>query len=105
MTCQFDERDSIYDWWKILLPPSEEPTILYYFFELTGKKSGGEPDQDFYIDDDPKFYGGGTGMMSENSNYLKSFQITIYDPEFRTPEWMQRGLIYQIFLTGSGRRE
>ncbi|PID85185.1 MAG: hypothetical protein CSB13_09340 [Chloroflexi bacterium] len=91
----FDTDPLTYDYWFADIPVGDEPTILYYFFELNDTL-GACTDTDYYIDDDPKFYGGGTGMMSEN--YAEqSFQITVYDPSFSVPEWMQRGVVYQIF--------
>jgi glycosidase len=81
-----------YDWWAVNVPTGADPTALYYFFELSDNS-----DQDFYIDDDVKFLGGGTGAMSEGYDDSRSFQISVFDPAFSTPEWMQRAVIYQIF--------
>ena len=38
---------------------------------------------------------GGEGC--EYQNEPPSFQITVYDPAFETPEWLRNGLMYQIF--------
>lgn len=96
----FDNDPTTYDWWFADIPVGMQPTALYYFFELNdnGGGSGCSPaDQDFYTDDDPKFYGGGFGSMSDGYDDSKSFQITVYDPAFSVPSWMQRGVVYQIF--------
>lgn len=94
----FDTDPTTYDWWYTDLAVGSQPTILYYFFEINDAGGSCSPaDQDFYTDDDPKFYGGGYGAMSDNYNDMKSFQITVYDPNFSVPSWMQRAVIYQIF--------
>lgn len=97
----FDTDNVTYDWWYVDLPTGSQPTILYYFFELNddpdNNPGNGICDQDFYVDDDVKFYGGGYGAVSDNYDDSRSFQLTVYDPAFNVPEWMQRGVIYQIF--------
>lgn|SRR6266498_3500164 len=93
----FDSDPTTYDWWFADIPVGAQPTILYYFFELNDQGSGCTADQDFYVDDDIKFYGGGTGAISDNYDDTRSFQITVYDPAFNVPSWMQRGNVYQIF--------
>ncbi|GIV97468.1 MAG: hypothetical protein KatS3mg057_2125 [Herpetosiphonaceae bacterium] len=91
------DTSSTYDWWYADIPTGSQPTILYYFFEINDAPGWCSADQDFYIDDDVKFYGGGRGAMSDGYNDSKSFQITVYDPNFSVPSWMQRGVVYQIF--------
>ncbi len=101
-----EAQGTIYDTWTVTLPATAtaQPTILYYVFELTDDGGGtcpfGRiPDTDWYADDDPQFYGGGTGQMYDDFNQViwKSFQITVYDPDFVVPEWLQRAIVYQIF--------
>jgi glycosidase len=86
------DTSSTYDWWAANLPTGGDPTVLYYIFELTD-----QDDIDYYVDDDVKFYGGGLGAMSDGKDDGRSFQITVYDPAFAVPAWMQRGVVYQIF--------
>ncbi|MBU0494834.1 MAG: glycoside hydrolase family 13 protein [Chloroflexi bacterium] len=94
----FDTDATTYDWWYADIAVGSQPTILYYFFEINDAGGAcGPPDQDFYVDDDVKFYGGGTGAMSDGYDDSRSFQITVYDAGFDVPEWMQRGVVYQIF--------
>ena len=97
----FDTDPTTYDWWFADVPVGTQPTILYYFFEINDDPdldpNNGICDQDFYTDDDPKFYGGGTGAMRDGYDDSHSFQLTVYDPAFSVPEWMQRGVVYQIF--------
>lgn len=93
----FDNDPTTYDWWYVDLPVGSQPTALYYFFEINDAPGWCTADQDFYVDDDPQFYGGGYGAMSDNYDDTRSFQITVYDPAFDVPSWMQRGVVYQIF--------
>ncbi len=97
----FDTDNVTYDYWYADIPVGAQPTILQYFFELNddpdGNSGNGQCDQDFYVDDDVKFYGGGYGAMSDAYDDTRSFQLTVYDPAYAVPEWMQRGVIYQIF--------
>ena len=93
----FDTDPTVYDWWVADLVVGSEPTIYYYFFEINDTPGWCTADQDFYVDDDPKFYGGGLGAMSDGYDDSRSFQLTVYDPAFSVPSWMQRGIVYQIF--------
>jgi len=93
----FDTDPTTYDWWFANIPVGSQPTILYYFFELNDAPGWCSADQDFYTDDDPKFMGGGLGAMRDGYDDSKSFQITVYDPNFSVPSWLQRGVVYQIF--------
>ena len=80
------------DFWGVDLPIAVDPTIEYYFFEITDGS-----DVDYYVDDDPKLYGGGWGEPVDNWDDMRSFQITVYDPAFATPDWMKEAVVYQIF--------
>lgn len=99
----FDTDPYVYDWWFADVAVGSQPTILYYFFEINDNGGGScpsehpSPDTDWYTDDEPKFYGGGYGAVSDDYNDMKSFQLTVYDPSFSVPSWMQRAVIYQIF--------
>ena len=92
----FDTDPTTYDWYALDLPVGASPTILYYFFELNDAPGWCSADQDFYVDDDPRFYGGGSGAVSDGYDGSRNYQITVYDPAFSVPEWMQRGVAYQI---------
>lgn len=43
------------------------------------------------------FIGLGKNFVGEITNSPKEFQLTIYDKEYDTPEWIKGGIIYQIF--------
>jgi glycosidase len=74
------------------IPVPHFPTILYYMFEL---RDGS--DTDYYADDDVRQFGGGTGQMIETYNDSKSYQLTVYDHNFKVADWLQGATIYQIF--------
>ena len=71
---------------RLLLP--SRPGVLWYFFIVR------EDGQDVY-------YGNAWDQLGgEGARYAQeppSFQITVYDPTYETPEWMRRGILYQIF--------
>ncbi|MFZ5879255.1 MAG: C25 family cysteine peptidase [Chloroflexota bacterium] len=81
-------------YWTYDLAVGADPTIYYYVFQATDGSATA-----YYRDDDPKFYGGGYGVAEGNQTtaYDNSYQLTVYDPAFDVPEWMQRGVVYQIF--------
>lgn len=79
-------------YWTVDVPSSNEANILYYFFEL---RDGN--DVDYYVDDDIKSFPGGLGLVSDNWDDSRSFQISIYQKDFLVPEWVQGALFYQIF--------
>ncbi|MBI5298055.1 MAG: hypothetical protein HY869_21475 [Chloroflexi bacterium] len=81
-------------YWTYDLSVGADPTIYYYVFQTTDGSATA-----YYRDDDPKFYGGGYGAAESNQTtaYDNSYQLTVYDPSFSVPSWMQRGVVYQIF--------
>ncbi|GAB4216022.1 MAG: hypothetical protein OHK0022_56640 [Roseiflexaceae bacterium] len=81
-------------YWSVDLPVSSDPTVFYYIFRITDGTATA-----FYRDDNTQFLGGGYGQADSNqgSAEANSFQVTIYDPAFNVPNWMQRAVIYQIF--------
>lgn len=81
-------------YWKIDLTIPAQATILYYVFSATDGAATA-----YYRDDDLKFYGGGYGVAegSQTVAYDNSYQLTVYDPGFSVPAWMQRGVAYQVF--------
>jgi len=81
-------------YWKYDLAIPITPTILYYVFSTTDSSATA-----YYCDDDPRFYGGGygAGESDQTTAYNNSYQLTIYDPDFAVPTWMQGGVVYQVF--------
>lgn len=87
-----------HDLWEATFPVGAEATIWQYRFNLT---KGGRTY--FYEDDtlgpDDQYVEankGGPGMLYEQSP-AQSYQISVYDPDFYTPEWFRNAIIYQIF--------
>ena len=68
-------------------PASSHPCLMWYRFEVfSGARQavyGNAPD-----------HLGGEGQEGTTDSY----QITVYDPAYRTPDWMHRGNIYQIMV-------
>jgi glycosidase len=89
--------DGAFDWWSVTFPTGETPTIFYYFFELNDAFQGCQPKQGFYVDDDTLRYGGGSGTVIDAYDDWRSFQLTVYDPAFQSPEWSKGAVVYQIF--------
>ena len=81
--------DGTHEWWQITLQPSSLPTVYWYrFIAIDGS------DSDYYADDDELLGGLGIPTDEEVDN---NWQLTIYDPAFQTPDWVQNAIIYQIF--------
>ncbi len=72
---------------EIAMP--NEPCKLYYYFELDTNEGffcyGNNPD--------------GLGGVGELSDSVpdKKYQITVYDKDYKTPDWFKKGICYQIF--------
>lgn len=79
--------DGGYDYWEAVLR-SDTPTVLWYHFVIAGADETvyyGDPGQD----------GGAGRAVARNP---EDFQLTIYDRDFRTPDWKRNAITYQIFL-------
>jgi len=88
--------DPAYDYWGLTLTP-QQPTVLWYrFIVIDGS------DTDYYEDDQVVsglyrgYNEGGPGRPYDDSPDL-SFQLTVYDPDFHTPDWLKEAVIYQVF--------
>ncbi len=75
-------------YWETDFTAPEAPGVIWYYFILD--TAGGR-----------LFYGlpagetAGEGMLSEREP--ASFQLTVYEENFTTPDWMKNGVLYQIF--------
>ncbi|GAP62309.1 hypothetical protein ARMA_0732 [Ardenticatena maritima] len=78
-----------YEWWELSLPVGNQPTIYWYRFIV---KDGGTTA--YYEDDDARTGGWGQTYATSPDN---SWQLTVYDPAFQTPDWVKNAVIYQIF--------
>ncbi len=68
--------------------PSDSGLLFYYFYITTEDKT-------YYYGNNRMFLGG-LGEMYDGIPE-KSFQITVYDASYETPDWMKNAVVYQIF--------
>ncbi len=81
--------DGEYEWWAVTLPASAEPTIYWYrFIAIDGTATA-------YYEDDEARLGGWGQTYAETQD--RSWQISVYNPDFYTPDWVKDAVIYQIF--------
>ncbi|MEJ2748125.1 MAG: alpha amylase N-terminal ig-like domain-containing protein, partial [Anaerolineae bacterium] len=81
--------DGTYEWWEAQVPASTEPTVYWYrFIAIDGTATA------YYEDDAARDQGWGQTFGDSPDN---SWQITVYDPAFQTPDWVKNGIMYQIF--------
>ncbi len=73
------EMERVDDGWCITLKVNKIG-LYFYHFQLNDK-----------------FLGCGLMRGGVLSDYPKSYQLTVYDERFTTPEWMKGGIMYQIF--------
>jgi glycosidase len=97
----YSSNDGTYDYWQQTYTLPTTPTIWYYKFKLErGTGTPGTPLVDWYsddyADDHDNLNQGGTGAAA-HSEPNQSFQLTVYNPSFQTPAWMQNAFVYQIF--------
>ncbi|MDO4743808.1 MAG: glycoside hydrolase family 13 protein [Clostridia bacterium] len=66
-----------------------KPQLLWYYFvvKVCGKT--------LFYSNNPKRLGG-VGVMEDNPSDI-SYQITVYDKDFKTPDWFKDAIMYQIF--------
>lgn len=81
--------DDRYDWWQVQAPASPVPTVYWYrFIAIDGSATA------YYEDDSQRTGGWGQTFGTSPDN---SWQLTIYDPGYQTPDWVKNAIIYQIF--------
>lgn len=67
----------------------EKEGLVWYGFKA---QADGEVE---YYGNNPEFLGGLGNMYAEKPTVM--YQITVYAPEFKTPDWMKDAVVYQIF--------
>lgn len=81
--------DAQYDWWEASVPVSNDPNIFWYrFIAIDGTSTA-------YYEDDGSRDGGWGQTFGSSPDY--SWQLTMYDPAFQTPDFVKNSVIYQIF--------
>ncbi len=76
-----------YEHWTTTYSPSTIGLYHYYFVVTNGF------DVKAYGDDDG-YYGPG---KADNIGKVGKYEMTVYDSNFQTPDWMKNAVIYQIF--------
>ena len=81
--------DGAYEWWQAQVPISLEPTVYWYrFIAIDGDTTA------YYEDDDARDHAWGQTFAKSPDN---SWQLTMYDPAFKTPDWVKNAIMYQIY--------
>ncbi len=82
--------DGTYEWWQATVPASDIPTIYWYrFVAIDGTATA-------YYEDDAARTGGWGQTFGESPD--NAWQLTVYDENFHTPDWVKNAVIYQIFV-------
>ncbi len=84
-----------YDIWKTTLTMPSSTSVYYYKFKINRDQTNGFYSDD-YTDDNDNVHKDGTGTATDGEPF-NSFQITVYDPNFQTPAWLQNANVYHIF--------
>lgn len=79
---QAAERERDARWWRCTLQPEEG---LYWYDFMYTDSTGEHPVT--------RFDGGNGGLSADG----RTWQLTVYDPNFETPAWLSGGIMYQIF--------
>jgi glycosidase len=81
--------DDTYEWWQVTLPAYVAPTVFWYrFIAIDGTATA-------YYEDDATWDGGWGAVFDTSPD--NSYQLTIYDPAYHTPDWMKNAVVYQVF--------
>lgn len=104
MACDESERVTLRTWngtekftpmrrgpgglWEATMTVPDEPTLFWYDFAV--ERPGGALRYGNARDEL-----GGEGAVMDGAP--RSFQVTVYDPDFETPDYLREGIIYQIF--------
>ncbi|WP_029688083.1 alpha amylase N-terminal ig-like domain-containing protein [Thermoanaerobacter sp. A7A] len=79
--------DGKYEYWEVKLSFDHPTRVWYYFILKDGTKTA------YYGDNDEQL--GGVGKATDTVN--KDFELTVYDKNLDTPDWMKGAVMYQIF--------
>ncbi len=89
VTMEAERTEGANFWYTAEIDMPKEPGLVWYYFEaqIDGRR--------LYYSNNPRQLGG-VGVMG-NRPSDKSYQITVYDKNFKTPNWFKNSIIYQIF--------
>ena len=79
-----DEKE--FDVWEATFTPNEIGVYGYKFI------AGDGDTVKYYVEDG---YEGKSGTVGDRNGL--SFQLTVYDKDYKTPDWMKEAVVYQIF--------
>ena len=82
------QPDARCDFWQTVVTPDHTGTLYYRFIVRDGSAVA------FYADD--SFFNGGWGVATP-SPIDNSYAVTVYEGGFAPVDWLQNGLVYQIF--------
>ncbi len=83
-----------YDIWKTTITMPSSTSVYYYKFKINRDTTNGFYSDD-YLDDNDNVHKDGTGTATDGEPF-NSFQVTVYDPNFQTPAWLQNANVYHI---------
>ncbi len=82
------ERQGVWIY-TVTIQVGDMPQLIWYDFVVTGH---GET---LYYANNEKRLGGVGQTTTENAQ--NSYQITVYDKKYQTPDWFREGIMYQVF--------
>lgn len=74
--------------YEAILDAPETPGLLWYYFELVVGNNT------YYYGNNKEMLG---GLGSIYNHILQEYQITIYNKDYKTPDWIKSSIVYQIF--------
>ena len=83
ISMDWDNTDGVEEWWQTRIH-LDSPALLFYRFQY--ETSWGKTD-----------IGCGKNTHLAEIGTKDTWQLTVYSPEFTTPDWIKGGIIYQIF--------
>lgn len=81
-----------YEWWECHFTP-EAPGLYFYWFTVDTWRGKLKMTRGF----------GGEGTLRQDGGRV--WQLTVYDRDFKTPDWLAGGVMYQIFPDRFSRSE
>ena len=89
------ENGTTYAVYSINYVAPSTPSIIYYKFRVVDGTAQAFY-SDSYTDDHDNLGQGGDGAASAGEPF-QAFQLTVYDQNFTTSNWLQNGAVYQVF--------
>jgi len=81
------DKNNEYDRWTVEYAAKEIGMYKYYFVVSNGSSVKAYGDDDGYF---------GQGK-ADDLGKVKQYDLNVYDKNFKTPDWMKNGVVYQIF--------